>query len=601
MRPQILGPGTKEASAFGREFAEVRFREAELEAEISVLKRAGRLRSQRLRDLSFELSKLKVFRRIWGLQDAHGQVWFFDKYAGNRVIRWIETFCLHKTGEWRGRPLKLARWQRKIVRQIFGWKRPDGFRRFKEVWLEVARKNGKSTLAAAIALYMLCGDREPAAQIYSVAGNEQQARIVYGDARSMVELNPALLSQIETAKQGMQHGRSESIFVPLGNKNQHGLNPHAAIGDEVHEWANRDQYEAITTADGARQQALFFFITTAEVDSESLCGELAARARKVLAGRRLVDPPDDPVYQPDLYVRIFELDPDDDWMDEANWHKANPGLAYGAPKLQSLRSAFQKCLGRPAEENGFKRLRLNIRTGATAQWIRREDWQALTSPIDFGLLAGAQCFAGLDLAKVRDLSCLALWFPPGNPAVPDKWVLASRFWCPEQNIIERERSDGVSYRKFIDRGELIATPGNTTDFDVIERDIMEVGQMFDVQGLGFDAHLAHQMVQHLIEDGIPCLEVRQGIITLAPPTAELERMVHAQEMVHGGNDLMSWCVSNVVVAHNANGDYKPHKAKSTQRIDGAVAAINGLALGMTVDLKPNIAGFLAAPIVVTGG
>lgn len=592
---QTLHPSTDAARAFGEIHAEVRHHIADLKARRDKLgAKSAKLREEieRLRSLGAqgdqirplqrkvdgfgksigqltrEVERLGRYRRIWGYTDDHGNSWFFDRYAGQRVIRWIETFCVHKKGQWRGQSLKLARWQRKIILQIFGWKTPDGFRRFTEAWIEIARKNGKSTLAAAIALYLMIGDREPAAEVYAVAGSRDQAALVYSDAYAMVELNPALNEQIDLLKFEMKHPRSDSRFLAMGTKNQHGLNPSGAIGDEVHEWRTRDQYEAITSADGARNQPLFVFITTAGHDLETLCGELHLRAMQVARGL---------VYQPDLYVRIYTLGPGDDWKDERNWVKSNPGLAYGAPKLVALQKAFRKAFGRPAEENSFKRLRLNLWTDSVSGWIRKEAWDACQRPIDFGRLRGAKCWAGLDMALERDLSALVLLFEPDNDLYPGKWILGSKFWCAGEYALSREAGDSISYPKWIGQGLLTETPGNTVDFDFIERDIISTLKHFDVKALGYDKAFAHQMIQHIMKAGVHCVEVPQTITVMAQPTAELSRKIHAGEMVHGGHEIMNWCVANTEVKHNVNGQYRPLKNAKAARNDGAVAAVNALA------------------------
>lgn len=590
-----LHPSTDEARAFGEAHAEVRHRIGELEARRDKLaKKCASLRGEAARlskhgaqtdqvrplerkadgvdksvaQLDKQIDALAQFRRIWGFTDDHGNNWFFDRYAGERVIRWIETFCVHKKGQWRGQKLKLARWQRKIIRQIFGWKTPEGFRRFSEAWIEIARKNGKSTLAAAIALYLMIGDREAAAEVYAVAGSREQAALVYRDAYAMVELNPALSEQIDLLKYEMKHPRSDSLFLAMGTKNQHGLNPSGAIGDEVHEWKKRDQYEAITSADGARNQPLFVFITTAGYDLETLCGELHLRAMQVARGL---------VYQPDLYVRIYTLDPGDDWKDEANWGKANPGLEYGAPKISALKKAFRKAYGRPAEENSFKRLRLNLWTDSVSGWIRRETWLGCEKPIDFGRLKGAKCWAGLDMALEKDLSALVLLFEPDNALYPGKWVVGSKFWCAGEYAKSRESGDNISYPKWIGQGLLVETPGNTVDFDFIEKDIIATLSHFDVQALGYDKAFAHQMIQHIMAAGVHCVEVPQTITVLAQPTAEFSRKVHGGELVHGGHEIMNWCIANTEVKHNVNGQYRPLKNAKAARNDGAVAAVNALA------------------------
>ena len=596
---RLVGPGDAELDAFTerlreRRTSELRCRISELERE--KVSRRNRRHMGRLVVIQNEINRLKAITssnrplRLWGYRDVAGELWVFDPYEGERVIRWIERFCRHRKGEWAGKPLKLAPWQKRIVRQLFGWFGTDGFRKHKVAWIEVPRKNGKSTLMSAIALYLMVGDREPAAEVYSIAGSEKQAKLVYDDAFAMVASHRALSGSIDATKKLMVHGSSGSSFRPLGKGNQHGLNPHGVIGDEVHEWKGRDQYEAMTTAAGARRQPLSVFITTAGHDMASLCGELHMTALQVRQGL---------LYRPDLYVRIFAAAANDNWEDEATWYKANPGLKHGAPKIAAMRAAYRKAKQSKAEENSFKRLNLNIWTDSQTAWIGREDWDACRRTIDWSKLIGARCYAGLDLGKVKDLSCLALLFPPDNPAVPGRWLLALKYWCPEANIRERTKSDGVNYQAWADMGLITATPGEVTDFDVIEEDIKALRRLYQIEGLGFDPFLAQQLIQHLIDEGLACVEVRQGFLTLGPPTAELERLVIGKELVHGGHLIMNWNVANTVVDTDAAGNMKPNKAKSVRRIDGVAATINALALGMTVEIdRPaDLDGFLSNPVV----
>lgn len=596
-RFRLAGPDDPDLTAFTERLRERRA--SELGSRISSLERrkAGRLARKsprRLAALQAEIDRLTAYlakpMRLWGFRDVAGELWVYDPYEGERAIRWIETFCRHRKGEWAGKPLKLAPWQKRIIRQLFGWFGLDGFRKHRVAWIEVPRKNGKSTLSSAIALYLMVGDREPAAEVYSIAGSEKQAKLVYDDAFAMVAANPQLASAIDATKRVMVHGATDSSFKPLGKGNQHGLNPHGVIGDEVHEWRGRDQYEAMTTAQGGRRQPLSVFITTAGHDLASLCGELHLTALQARQGL---------LYRPDLYVRIFAAAANDNWEDESTWYKANPGLKHGAPKISAMRLAYRKAKQSKAEENSFKRLHLNIWTDSVTAWIGREDWDDRARPIDWSKLIGARCYGGLDLAKVKDLSALALLFPPDNPAVPGKWVLAVKYWCPEVNIRERTKTDGVNYQAWVDMGLITATRGEVTDFDRIEADISALRSLYRIEALGFDPWMAQQLIQHLSDDGLPCVEVRQNYLVLSPPTAEFERLVLGDEIVHGGHLIMNWNVANTVLDTDAAGNMKPNKARSVSRIDGVAATINALALSMTVEIDaPNdLSGFLANPIV----
>lgn len=481
----------------------------------------------------------------------------------------------HTNGEWAGMPFKLAPWQRKVVRQLFGWKGADGLRRFRAVWLEIPRGNGKSTFASAIGDYLLIADNEPSAMIYSVASNRDQAALVYNDARDMVEQHPALRAVIECHDKGMLVGSTKSRFIPLGSKNLHGLKPHGVIGDEVHEWSNREQHEAVSSAFGKRRQPIRFYITTAGDNRESLCWELHRQAIQVIRGD---------VYLPHIYARVWAADAQDDWGDEEVWYKANPGLKYGAPKIDDLRQQYNEARSSPASENAFRRLKLNQWTDATTRWIPSADWDGSRADIDWSLLVGCPCYAGLDLAAVKDLTALVLWFPPSNKAVPGKWVMAIKYWCPAKNIPQRTKSDDVPYQAWADQGLITATPGDTTDYEILERDIVAINEVHPIVELGFDPWNARQLAQRLQKRQIDCVEVPQFLRILAPATAKMEKMCLGDEMAHGGQPIMDWNMANVMVWMGPNGHYKPDKKKSTQRIDGVAAALNGVALIIEADL-----------------
>lgn len=549
---KILSPSTREAQDAHRQISRVTWDYL----------RKKKQRKQRE-------AALKNVHRIWGFRDDRGNTWWFDAYAADRAVRWIEAYMRHTNGEWDGKPFKLAPWQRKVVRQVFGWKGADGYRRFRQVWLEIPRGNGKSTFASAVANYLLIADNEPAAMIYSVASNRDQACLVYDDARAMIEAHPALNAQVETHDKGMMVGSTRSRFIPLGSKNLHGLKPHGVIGDEVHEWSNRDQHEAVSSAFGKRRQPIRFYITTAGDNRQSLCWELHRQAVQVIRGD---------VYLPHIYARIWAANPQDDWRDERVWFKANPGLKYGAPKIEDLRQQCEEAQSSPAAENSFKRLKLNLWTDATTRWVPSGDWDDASRQIDWSLLRGCEAYGGLDLAAVKDLSALALWFPPTNLAVPGRWVLAVKFWCPEANIEERTKSDDVPYEDWANRGLITATPGDTTDYDMVEKDILAINEIHPIIELGYDPWNARQMAQRLTKKDLDCAEVPQYMRILGPSTARMEKMILGGDMAHGGHEILSWNMANVMVWMGPNGHYKPDKKKSTQRIDGVAAALNGVAL-----------------------
>lgn len=495
---------------------------------------------------------------------------YYDAAAADRAVRWIESFCVHTIGDWAGKPFVLARWQRRIVRKLFGWKNLDGARKHRTVFIAVPRKNGKTTFAAALALYLVIADGEPTSFVYSVAGNEKQARLVWSEAKRMATFSAALSEHVETLAEAIYYGQTNSSFRPLPSKpkNLHGLNPHGVVGDEVHAWHDREQYDVMRSALGARRQPVEIYITTAGHDRHSVCWELWQRALRVRDGE---------VEQPEFLPAIFAADPNDDWTDERVWAMANPGLGVNV-SIDFLRAECRAALESPALENSFRQLYLNQWTEQSVRLIPVAKWDACRRDFAIDALRGAKCFGGLDLALVNDLSALCLLFPAPNPISETAIVALWRYWAPAENIRVRSQRDRVPYQDWAKKGLITATPGDATDLQAVRRDIAAVQEEFALQALGCDPMYAHDMVQQLSADGVNCEFVRQGMLSLAQPTAEFVRRIIAGEMAHAGDDVTRWMVGNVVAFHDAAGNFKPDKRKSPERIDGISAAVTGLAL-----------------------
>lgn len=496
--------------------------------------------------------------------------WIYDAAAADRAVRWIESHCVHTIGDWAGKPFLLARWQRRIVRKLFGWLRPDGTRKHRTVFLGVPRKNGKTTFAAALALALTIADGEPAAFVYSIAGNEEQARLAFAEAKRMCAWSPALAASVETLADAIYYGPTQSSFRPLASspKNLHGLNPHAVIGDEVHAWKSREQYDVMRTALGARRQPVEIYITTAGHDRMSVCWQMWQRAERAVAGE---------VDAPELLAKIFAAGKDDDWTDERVWAKANPGLGVNV-SLEFLRDEARLAKDSPALENAFRQLYLNQWTEQAVRLIPVAKWRDCAEPFDPELLSGAKAIAGLDLALVADLSALCLWFPPPNPVSATKLVALWRYWAPEADIRKRAQRDRVPYDDWARAGWISATPGDATDLQAVRRDIAALAEKYELAMIGADPMYAHDMVQQLAAEGVRCEMVRQGMLTLAQPTAEFVRRIIKGEIVHLGDPVTEWMVGNVAPFKDAAGNFKPDKKRSTERIDGVSAAVTGLAL-----------------------
>jgi phage terminase large subunit-like protein len=469
----------------------------------------------------------------------------------------------HSKGEWAGQPFVLSPWQAFILWVLFGWMRSDGTRRFRTAYIEIGRKNGKSTLAAGVGLYLFAADRELGAEVYTAATKRDQARIVHSEAVRMVRLSPGLRRHVQTFKDNLSMMRTNSKYEPLGADadTMDGLNVHGAVIDELHAHKNRNLWDVLETATGARRQPLLFAITTAGFDRQSLCWQQHDYGEKVLDG----------IIEDDSYFTfIASLDPDDVWTDRRVWSKANPNLEISV-KPESLEEQCAKAESLPAAQNAFRRLRLNQWTEQVDRWIDLAVWDACALPVDARSLEGRPCFGGLDLSATTDLSAFVLIFPPVEQGEP--WKVLCRFWMPRDNVRRRVDNDRVGYDLWIQEGWIEATEGNVIDYDVIRARVQEDAKRFDIRELAFDRWNATQLCTQLQSDGLAMVPFGQGFASMAAPTKELEKMILGRQLAHGGHPVLRWMVSNVAVKQDAAGNLKPDKGKSSDRIDGVVALV----------------------------
>jgi len=496
----------------------------------------------------------------------------YDKAKADRAVEFIKNLK-HTKGRWRGVPFTLLPWQEKIVRDIFGIVKPDGYRQYKTAYIEVPKKNGKSELAAAVALYLLFADGEPAAEIYSAAADRMQASIVFNVAASMVRMCPALEKRckiIDSVKRIVVPS-TESFYQVLSAEayTKHGFNVHGVIFDELHAQPSRDLYDVLTEGSGdARTQPLFFLITTAgdDPDRTSIGWEVHSYAKAVLDGTKV---------DPTFYAVIYGIDEEDDWLDEGNWCKANPSLGHTI-KIETVRESVIKAIDNLAKERSFRQLRLNqwVKTKA-AKWVSLDKWDATAGLVVPEDLKGRKCYGGIDLSSTLDITAYALAFPPTEE---DKlWRVLWRFWIPEDNMKERVRRDKIPYNRWVKQGLVKVTPGNVIDYDFIKKDVLASRDLYDIQEIGFDPWNAMQIALQLADEGLNMVEVRQGYKSMSPAMKELERLIVGQEIAHGGNPVARWMFGNLEVKEDENGNIRPIKGKSTERIDGIVALINALA------------------------
>ena len=525
-------------------------------------------------------------RHLADLASGHERGLHFDRAAAEKAIAFFP-LLRHYKGEWgpqpgkpHGDPITLEPWQQFIVGSAFGWKRADGTRRFRQVYIEVAKKNGKTLLAAGIGVLLAFFDGEPGAEVYSIASKRDQAKLVWNDAKRMVKMNKALRARISDYALTLTDERSASFFRPLGRDSgdsEQGVNAHGYIIDELHVLEERDSIDNIETATSARRQPLGVKITTAGVRRESVWAEERADAVAVVEGRATDD---------SMLVLVYTLDEGDDPFDEAVWPKANPNLNVSV-KLDALREQAETAKRSPGKLSAFLRFRVNIPQSVGTRALSIEEWDANGAEPVLG--AGAGGYAGLDLASVKDLTALVVLFRSDRPeaavehgcivdgqpmsdACPHYWYdVLCRFWCPEEGIEDRSRRDGVPYADWVRDGFLTATPGNVTDYRFIRQEITDLAEEYIIGDIGFDRWNATQLVIELQDDGARATAIPQTHAGLGPAWRELEKVVLEHGMRHGGHPILRWMAGNVEVETDAQGNQKPSKRLSKERIDGMVA------------------------------
>lgn len=508
---------------------------------------------------------LAVQRYVNDLDDAGDRGLYFDEPAALRACRFFQ-FLKHSKGEWAGTVLMLEPWQLFLVWQMFGWKRADGLRRFRTSYMEVARKNGKTTLAAGIGLYLMDADGEPGAEVYTAAVKRDQARIAHQEATRMVKSSPLLRKRIRVFKDNLHVEKTASKFEPLGRDadSTDGLNVQGAIVDEVHAHPNRDMWDVLETATGARRQPMILGITTAGFDRQSLCWELHEYSERVLDGSHIDD---------SWFGAIYAVEPEDDPFDESVWRKANPNLGVSV-KLDDMRRLASKAAEMPSALNAFLRLRLNRWTQSVTRWMPIEAWERCGQAVDAEGLRGRTCYGGLDLSSTTDISALVWVFPPEQPS--DGFAILCRFFIPEESMRDRSRRDRVPYDAWVRQGLITATPGNVIDYGYILAQIDEDAQRYDVAQIAFDRWGATRIVQDLADAGMEVVGFGQGFGSMSAPMKELEKLVLSEQIRHGGNPVLTWMAGNLVAREDPAGNIKPDKQKSTEKIDGIVALIMGL-------------------------
>jgi len=487
----------------------------------------------------------------------------FDATAADRVELFFERVLMHISAAWAGEGFKLQPWQSKITRDLFGTKGADGFRRYRKAYIEIPRKNGKSTWAAGIALALLVLDDEPRGEVYSAAADKEQASIVFGMAKTMVEASPLLSKLCQVYRNSIVFPETGSAYKVLSADaiTKHGLSPSGIIFDELHAQPNRELWDVLTTGVGARRQPLTIAITTAGFDKHSICYE-----QHKIAERVIENPEVDPAY----YGVIYAAGPEDDWREPATWKKANPN--FGVSVYESyFASEVKSAIDNPAKENTFRRLHLDQWTEQADRWISVTEWDACKADIDWESLRGRDCKVGLDLSSVRDLAALVLLFGDSNAC-----KVRPFFWCPDETIAIRSREDKVPYDLWKRKRLIESCPGKSVDYSLIRKKINELRELYNITEIAIDPYNAHQISHELEQDGFEVSLYRQHFGEMNAPTKRFEKLVIEHALQHDGHEVLRWCFGNIAIEEDSTGNIKCSKKRSREKIDGIISLIMAL-------------------------
>ncbi len=484
----------------------------------------------------------------------------FDQNRADKATRFFPQYLRHGIGRFAGQRFDLHEYQRPITEQIFGTVKDDGLRKFRTVFVEIPRKNGKSTWSAGLALKLLCADGEPGAQVFSAAADRQQAGIVFDEASRMVRASPLLQARLRIvdSRRNIAYPTANSFYRVVSSDagRQHGLNPHGVIFDEVHTQKNINLWMAMTSGFGARLQPLVIAITTAGVPDESpLWWDLHEKSRLIREG----------VLQDEGFLGIhFGADPNDDFEDPKIWHKANPGLG-SIISLDSFRTDFITAKTTPRLWNEWLRYNLNVPTQQFDRWLDMFQWPKLQDDYTEDDLNGLECVAGLDLSSRLDFTALALLFQMPNGEIRSLY----RFWLPEAAVTPE-------YRHWVQSGHLSVTPGESIDYEYIRTEIVALSRRYKIKCINYDTFRADLLRGQLERDGFECNEVRFGIRSMDRPSKEFETAWADGKFRHNGNPIMRWMCDCVTTRSDTNGNImpvKPDRKKSTKRIDGVAATV----------------------------
>ena len=483
----------------------------------------------------------------------------------------------HSKGEWAGSAFALEPWEAFILGSLFGWRRADGRRRFKTAYIEVPRKNGKSTLAAGLGLQLAFFDAEPGAEVYAAATKRAQALIVFSEAKRMTLRTPELRRRIAVQVGNLHMTASDSKFEPLGADadNLDGLNIHAAIVDELHAHKTRTLWDVLATGTGARRQPVLFAITTAGTSRAGVCYDQHRYVEQILEGAVTDDA---------TFGIIYTIDEGDDWRSPASWAKANPNLGVSV-KTEILAELAAQAEVMPSARAAFQTKRLNVWVNAAEGWLDAGQWVAAAVP-EYRPGPDDECFLGLDLGTRRDVTAKV---ELTRRRIEEGWHYhaRTRFWYPQGRVRGPDTPATANYAGWAESGALVLTPGNATDFPIIEEELRrDLAALPHPLSIAFDPWQSHEIMTKLHSEGAPVVEVAQNMRNLSAPMKELEALLATGRFTHDGNPVMTWMVSNVGIRRDSADNILPIKTAEALKIDGVVALIMALARALVQAPSP---------------
>ena len=516
----------------------------------------------------------KLAEDLSGSVGADGTVYHYSHSRANHILEFAENYCRHSKGKLGGQLVVLELWEKAMLAAMFGFIDDEGRRKYREIILIVAKKNGKSLIGSIVGLYLQVGDGEPGAEVYAVATKKDQAKIIWGEAKRMVNKSPELRRIIKPLVGEMDCAANESVFKPLASDTDtlDGLNVHGALMDEVHQWRDGVAlYDIIADGTTAREQPMVLITSTAGVVREDIYDNKYEYAEKVILG---YDDPDAGIVDDHFLPFIYELDSREEWEKEECWKKANPGLGT-IKNIRQLRDKVARAKQEPSLQRNLLCKEFNIRETAGGSWLSFDDLNNETL-FDVRELKPRYGVGGADLSSTDDLTAACVIFMlPGSPEI----YVIPMFWIPENSVERHIRTDKIRYDIWIEKGWVRTCPGNKINPDVVWEWFVEIQEEYDIylNIVGYDSWSAEMWANKMKQTfGDSTMHpVIQGKKTLSNPMKMLAKDFEAHRIIYNNNGLLKWCIANTSVDEDKNGNIQPIKnRRPTQRIDGLAALLD---------------------------